>query len=159
MSGTGPDEDIADMSLGELVALASSNVSQLVRSEMELAKLELKSDAKKVALGSVMFAVAGVIACLVVILLSFTFAYGLVAFGIWDWAAFLIVSVVYALLGGLLVFIGYRRMRKIDGLKRTRKTAMDDFAMLRRGRDEPAGEIEDDVPTTVTAAAKAPIER
>ncbi len=157
MSDTGTD--IEDKSLGELVAMASSSVSQLVRSELELAKLELKSDAKKVALGSVMFAVAGAIACLIVILLSFAFAYGLVAAGIWDWAAFLIVSGVYALLGAVLVLLGYLRMRKIGGLKRTRKTAMDDLAMLRRGREEDEEAIEDDIPTTVTAAAKPSIER
>jgi hypothetical protein len=59
---------------------------------MDLAKLELKADAKKAAIGSAMFSAAGVLGGLVVILLSIAFAYGLVGFGLWHWAAFLIVA-------------------------------------------------------------------
>jgi uncharacterized membrane protein YqjE len=140
MSEALPGERIEDKSLGELVALASSNVSDLVRAEMDLAKLELKGDAKKAALGSVMFAVAGLIAGLIVILLSIAAAYGLVAQGIWHWAAFLIVAGVYLLLALVLIGIGYLRMKKIEGAKRTRKTLKDDFTALRRrgGSDTPA---------------------
>jgi uncharacterized membrane protein YqjE len=140
MSEALPGERIEDKSLGELVALASSNVSDLVRAEMDLAKLELKGDAKKAALGSVMFAVAGLIAGLIVILLSIAAAYGLVALGIWHWAAFLIVAGVYLLLALVLIGIGYLRMKKIEGAKRTRKTLKDDFTALRRrgGSDTPA---------------------
>jgi uncharacterized membrane protein YqjE len=127
------DEQIEDKSLGELVALASGNVSRLVRSEMELAKLELKGDLKKAALGGILFGVAGVIACVVVILLSISAAYALVGLGVWPWAAFLIVSFAYVVLAVVLCGIGYLRMRKIGGLKRTRKTTLDDLTMLRRG--------------------------
>ncbi|MBO2455532.1 phage holin family protein [Actinomadura barringtoniae] len=131
-----PGERIEDKSLGELVALASSNVSNLIRSEMDLAKLELKDDAKKAALGSTMFAVAGLCAGMIVILLSIALAYGLVAMGIWHWAAFLIVSGVYALLALVLIGIGYLRMKKIDGAKRSRRQLREDFSMLRkRGED------------------------
>src|ERR1044072_3138106 len=98
MSEALPGERVEDKSLGELVALASSNISNLVRAEMDLAKLELKADAKKAALGSVMFSIAALIGGLIVILLSIAAAYGLVALGIWHWAAFLIVSGVYLLL-------------------------------------------------------------
>ncbi|MFI0354404.1 phage holin family protein [Actinomadura sp. 9N407] len=135
-----PGERIEDKSLGELVALASSNVSDLVRAEIDLAKTELKGDAKKAALGGVMFGVAGLIAGLIVILLSIAAAYGLVALGIWHWAAFLIVAGVYLLLALALIGIGYLRIKKIEGAKRTRKTLKDDFTALRRrgGSDTPA---------------------
>jgi uncharacterized membrane protein YqjE len=125
-----------EKSLGELVALASSSVSRLIRSEIDLAKLELKDDAKKAALGSVLFAIAGLIAGIVVILLSIAFAYGLVALGIWHWAAFLIVAGLYVLLAVALVFVGIWRMRKIGGAKRTRKTLKDDLMILRRSGDD-----------------------
>jgi uncharacterized membrane protein YqjE len=137
MTEVRPDDGIEDKSLGELVALASGNVSRLVRSEMELAKLELKGDVKKAALGGMLFGVAGVIACVVVILLSIAAAYGLIDAGIWRWAAFLIVAGAYVLLAALLCGIGYLRMRKIGGLKRTRRTTMGDLAMLRRGGGDP----------------------
>jgi uncharacterized membrane protein YqjE len=140
MSEALPGERIEDKSLGELVALASSNVSDLVRAEIDLAKTELKGDAKKAALGGVMFAVAGLIAGLIVILLSIAAAYGLVALGIWHWAAFLIVAGVYLLLALALIGIGYLRIKKIEGAKRTRRTLKDDFTALRRrgGSDTPA---------------------
>ncbi|GAA1553935.1 hypothetical protein GCM10009678_41110 [Actinomadura kijaniata] len=135
MSEALPGERIEDKSLGELVALASSNVSSLIRAEMDLAKLELKDDAKKAAYGSVMFAIAGMIGGLIVILLSIAAAYGLVALGVWHWAAFLIVAGVYLLLAAALIGFGYLRIRKIDGAKRTRKTLRDDLAMLRKRGD------------------------
>ncbi|MBW8482907.1 phage holin family protein [Actinomadura parmotrematis] len=136
MSEALPDDPAGEKSLGELVALASSSVSSLVRAEIDLAKLELKDDAKKAALGGVMFAVAGLIGGLIVILLSIAFAYGLTALGIWNWAAFLIVAAVYALLAAALIAIGYWRIRKIEGAKRTRRTLKDDFAALRPRRDQ-----------------------
>ncbi|WP_067483706.1 phage holin family protein [Actinomadura hibisca] len=135
MSEALPGERIEDKSLGELVALASSNVSGLIRAEMELAKLELKGDAKKAALGGVMFSIAGLIGGLIVILLSIAAAYGLVALGVWHWAAFLIVSAVYAALAAVLLLIGFLRMKKIEGAKRTRKTLKDDLTMLRKRGD------------------------
>ena len=136
MSDPLPDEGVGDKSLGELVAMATSTVSDLVRAELELAKLELKADAKKAAIGGVMFAIAALIGGLIVILLSISLGYGLVALGIWHWAAFLIVSGIYLLLALVLILIGYRRIRKIDGAKRTRKTLKDDLSALRH-RGEP----------------------
>lgn len=138
MTDVRPGERIEDMSLGELVALASSNVSRLIRSEIDLAKLELKDDAKKAALGGVLFSIAGLVAGLVVILLSIAAAYGLVALGITHWAAFLIVAGVYVLLAAVLVGLGHLRMRKISGIQRTRKTVQDDLAMLRRSGESSA---------------------
>jgi uncharacterized membrane protein YqjE len=134
------DGQLEDMSIGELVKVATGSVSQLVKSEIELAKLELKDDAKRAALGSTLFAVAGVTAAIVLVMLSFTVVYVLITLGVWDWAAFLIVAVLYALLGGALVGIGLRRMKKMSGVSRTRRTVKEDIAMLRRGGgdDQPA---------------------
>ncbi|GAA2257870.1 phage holin family protein [Actinomadura sp. NPDC048955] len=141
MSEAQPGERVEDKSLGELVALASSSVSDLIRAEMDLAKLELKADAKKAALGSVMFTIAALIGGLIVILLSIAFAYGLVAAGIWHWAAFLIVAGVYLLLALVLLAIGYFRIRKIEGAKRTRRTLKDDFTALRHRGDSGKPEL------------------
>jgi uncharacterized membrane protein YqjE len=134
------DGQLEDKSLGELVAIATGSVSHLVKSEIELAKLELKSDAKKAALGGTLFAVAGVAGGVVVIMFSFFAAYLLMSWGIWDWAAFLIVTGFYVVLAAILIGIGLWRMKKMSGASRTRRTVMDDIAMLRRGNsgDKPA---------------------
>ncbi|GAA0346475.1 phage holin family protein [Actinoallomurus spadix] len=135
MTEVRPNGQYDEKTLGELVAIATGSVSRLVKSELELAKLELKGDAKKAALGSTLFAVAGVIGGVVVILLSIAFAYGLVALGIWRWAAFLIVAGVYVLLAAVLILIGLWRMKKMSGAKRSRQSVKEDLAMLRRGGD------------------------
>jgi uncharacterized membrane protein YqjE len=130
------DGQLEDKSLGELVALATGSVSRLVKSEIELAKLELRDDAKKAALGGVLFGIAGLIGGIVVILLSIAFAFGLITLGIWNWAAFLIVAGVYVVLAAILVGIGMLRMKRMTGVSRTRRTVKDDIAVLRRGNDD-----------------------
>ena len=87
-----PEPAGGDQSLGDLVALAAKDVSQLIRYEIDLAKTELKGDARRVGMAAAAIGLAAFVACLVLVLLSFALAYGLIALGIWAWAAFLIVS-------------------------------------------------------------------
>lgn len=108
-----------ERSLGRLVADATQDVSTLVRGEIELAKLEVKESASRAAAASVMFVVAGTFAFLALILLLIAAAYGLVAAGVWPWLAFLIVALVVLLIGVLLGFLGYRKVRKIGKPERT----------------------------------------
>ncbi|WP_169949826.1 phage holin family protein [Microbispora sp. H11081] len=111
-----------DESLGALVAQASHHISTLVRSEIELAKAELKFDAKRVGVAAGLFGAAAFIGHLCLILASFAIAYALVAVGLATWLAFTIVTVFYLLVAGLLVFIGYRRLKGLTGMKRTRRS-------------------------------------
>jgi uncharacterized membrane protein YqjE len=122
----------AKESLGDLVALAVSDISQLVRYEVDLAKLELKADARRLGIGAVLFGIAAFVGCLVLMVLSFAYAYGLMAAGIWDWAAFLIVAGTYVLLAALAVLIGYTRFKGLTGLRKTRSTVSGDIAVIRR---------------------------
>jgi uncharacterized membrane protein YqjE len=124
--------DAGQESLGELVSLAVSDITQLVKFEVDLAKLELKQDARKLGIGGVLLGVAAFIGCLVLMLLCFAFAYGLVALGIWEWAAFLIVAGTCILIAALAVGIGFTRFRKLSGLRKTRGTVSEDLAMIRR---------------------------
>jgi uncharacterized membrane protein YqjE len=124
--------DAAQASLGELVALAVSDIAQLVKYELDLAKLELKADARRLGLGAVLLGIAAFVACLVLMLLCFAFAYGLQALGIWLWAAFLIVAGTCVLLAALAVAVGLLKFRGLSGLRRTRSTVSDHLAMIRR---------------------------
>ncbi|ETK34420.1 phage holin family protein [Microbispora sp. ATCC PTA-5024] len=108
-----------DESLGALVAQASHHISTLVRSEIELAKAELKFDAKRVGTAAGLFGAAAFIGHLCLILASFAIAYGLVALGLSAWLAFAIVTVFYLLMAAVLVFVGYRRLKGLTGMKRT----------------------------------------
>jgi hypothetical protein len=134
-----PDSTDAQQSLGELVALAAKDMSSLVRYEISLAKSELKMDARRVGIAAALAVVGLFVACLLVVLLCFAFAYGLVAIGIWTWAAFLIVAGTCLLLIGLAGLIAYLGIRKVTGMKMTRQTVMDDLGMLRRTEASPNG--------------------
>ncbi|GAA4589771.1 hypothetical protein GCM10023194_44840 [Planotetraspora phitsanulokensis] len=111
-----------DESLGALVAQASNQISTLVRSEIELAKAELRFDAKRVGTAAGLFGAAAFIAHLCLILASFTIAYGLVALGLWTWVAFLIVTVFYLVVAAVMSLIGYRRLKGLSGMKRTARS-------------------------------------
>ncbi len=130
-------------SLGDLVATAVSDISQLVRYEVDLAKLELKADARRLGIGAVLLGMAAFVGCLVLMLLCFAFAYGLMALGIWGWASFLIVAGTCVLLAAIAVLVGITRFRGITGLRKTRSTVSDDLAMMRKDDSEspaaPAG--------------------
>jgi uncharacterized membrane protein YqjE len=122
----------SEPSIGDLVAQAIRDVSQLVKCELALAKLELRDDARRLGLAAALLAIAAFTGCLILVLLSFALAYGLVTLGIWIWAAFLIVAGVYALLAAVAVLIVIVKVRGISGLGKTRRTVQADLALLQR---------------------------
>ena len=109
--------------VGQLVANASKDLSSLVRSEIELAKTELKKTAVAAGTGAGMFAGAAFLALLAVILLSIAAAYGLTAAGLHPAIAFLIVAGAFLLIGAVLVFIGMRALKRAKGPQRTIETS------------------------------------
>ena len=121
----------SEQSIGELVSAAARDISQLVRFELDLAKLELKSDVKRLAIGGALLAIGGFVACLVLFLLCFAFAYGLAALGIWLWAAFLIVAGTCVLLTALAALIGITLVRRMTGMSKTRRSLAEGVSMLR----------------------------
>ena len=123
-----------EQSLGDLVALAAKDVSQLIRYEIDLAKTELKGDVQRIGLAAGLGGMAAFVACLVLVLLSIALAFGLVALGIWAWAAFLIVSGVYILLAVVALGIAYLRIRRLSGLSKTRKTVTEGLELLRQNQ-------------------------
>jgi putative superfamily III holin-X len=117
--------------VGQLVANASRDLSSLVRSEIELAKTELKSTAVAAGTGAGMFGAAGLLALLAVILLSIAAAYGVNALGLHPALAFLIVAVVYLLLALALVLVGKRMIGKAKGPQRAIETSKESVEALK----------------------------
>jgi hypothetical protein len=104
-----------DPTIGRLVADASRDISTLVSKEIALAKSELKVSVKAGGIGLGLFAAAGFLAVLAIIMLSVAIAY----FIHWDdkglelhWA-FLIVFGFYLLLAGLLGFVGLKKVKQV----------------------------------------------
>jgi hypothetical protein len=50
----------------------------------------------------------------------------------------LIVAGAYVLLAVLAVLIGVLKVRRLSGLKKTRRTVQDDLSVIRRGGEAPA---------------------
>ena len=127
-----PEPSGSDQSLGDLVATAAKDVSQLLRYEIDLAKVELRGDLRRVGLAGALGVVAAFVGCLILVLLCIAFAEGLVALGIWRWAAFLIVAGTCVLLVGSAAGIVFLNLRHLSGLRRTRKSVTEGIGMLRR---------------------------
>lgn len=111
-----------DPSIGSLVKDATTQVSTLVRAEVELAKAEITRDVKKGLTGSVFFILA-----LVVLFYSTFFFFFFVAElldQLWfqRWAAFLIVFGIMLAVTALFAFLGYLKVRRIRGPKETIET-------------------------------------
>lgn len=118
-------------SLGELVANASQQMSVLVRSEIELAKIELKVEAKKAAIGAVGFGAAAVLGLFALVMLSFAAAYGINSMGLAKGWSFLIVAGSYLLVAGILALTGLKSVTKIGPPKRTLKTTKETVQVLK----------------------------
>jgi hypothetical protein len=125
----GQTED--EPTVGQLVANASRDLSNLVRSEIELAKAELKSTAIAAGTGAGMFGGAAFLALLAVILLSIAAAYGLTALGLHPALAFLIIAVAYLLIAAALILIGRRQLGKAKGPQRAIETSKESVEALK----------------------------
>jgi hypothetical protein len=120
----------SEPSLGELVAAATRDMSVLVRSEIELAKLEMTAEAKKAAVGGGAFGGAAVFGLFGLIMGSFAAAYGLDTV-LPTWAAFLIVTGVYLLLAAILGLVGLGAMKKLGPPERTLRTTKETVEALK----------------------------
>ena len=138
MAQTGTSQPAGgDKSLGDLVAVAAKDISQLIRGEISLAKIELRGDLTRVIVAAVLLFLAAFVACLMLVLVLFGFAFGLVAVGIWQWAAFLIVAGVCLVLISLAALIAILRIRGLSGLRETRTTVQETLTVLRGGDKKP----------------------
>jgi len=104
-----------DPTIGRLVADASRDISSLMSKEIALAKSELKVSIKAGGIGAAMFAAAGFVAVLAIIMLSVALAY----FIHWNGSglslhwAFLIVFFFYLLIAGALAFVGLKKVKQV----------------------------------------------
>lgn len=103
-----------ERTLGELVSDVTADVSQIVRSEIELAKVEIARDAKHAGKGAGFFAGAGVLGLYGLGLLFLGLA-GVIAIWLPWWAGLLIVAGVLFAIAGVLALIGKGAISKVNG--------------------------------------------
>lgn len=102
-----------ERTLGTIIKDLTADLSNLIRSEIALLKLELKESAAKLGGGSAMLAVALFLGLIGIAFLFVTITLGLVALGVPAWLSSLIVTVL--LFAGAAVF-GLMGKKKLQGV-------------------------------------------
>jgi len=101
-----------DASLGALFSDLTTDMSALVRDEVQLAKVELKEEITKAGRAGGMFGGAALAGYMTVVLLSFAAAWGLAELMAVGWA-FLVVAAVWGAVGAVLYVRGRDEFRKV----------------------------------------------
>jgi uncharacterized membrane protein YqjE len=125
-----------EQTIGGLVTDVTTQLSNLVRAEVELAKAEVTAEVRKGVTGSVFFAVAAAIGLFSLFFLFFTLA-ELLSLWLLRWVAFAIVFVLMILVAALFGFLGYRKVQKIRKPERTIESLRESAQVLQhRGRPD-----------------------
>jgi uncharacterized membrane protein YqjE len=120
-----------DRTLGELFGDLGSELSALVRNELELAKTEARQEVRHASQAGVAFAVAAVGGLLTLMFLSSTLAW-LLDQWINRALSFLIVAVLWAIIAYIGVRAGQRRMRRVEPVPQTVKTLKEDVEWIKQ---------------------------
>ncbi|MEV8533230.1 phage holin family protein [Streptomyces sp. NPDC051211] len=103
----------SDPSIGDLIGEISQDLSQLLRDEIELAKAEIKQESAEAGKAVGMLGGAGYAGHLVLLLGSLTVVFALANVMDIVWAA-LIVTALWAVVGGVLYVTGRKRLRGVN---------------------------------------------
>ena len=136
---TGPDRldrldspgGVDNRSLGEVVSDLSSDLSTLMKQELELAKVEFKQEVGRAGKGAGMLGGAGLAGWLFLLFLS-----SALMFLLDNWlpieAAALITAAVWAVVAGVLALIGRKELREANPqLPKTQQTLKEDAQWAR----------------------------
>ncbi len=134
MTTTKPGPAAADEpTIGRLVADTTRDFSALIRSEIELAKTEIKVSLKFGGLGAALLGGALFLILLAVVIGSIALAL------FFDWwfagtaTAFLIVFGLYVLLAAVLAFVGIKNVKRVRAPEQTIAAMKSNKQILKRG--------------------------
>jgi len=116
-----------ERSIADIVKDTLSNVQDIIRSEVQLAKIEIKEEASKASAAGVMFAAAAVTGLLGLAFCCLCVVYALTLV-MPAWAAALIVGVGLFIIAGIALSIGRERWKKVKMPEKTIFTVKEDVA-------------------------------
>jgi uncharacterized membrane protein YqjE len=123
-----------DKSLGELVSQLTSDFSDLVSTQLEIAKVEIKAELSRATKGAGMLTAGGLTGYLALMLLSFAAAWGL-SEGMPTGFAFLIVGLVWAAVALFLALTGRDQLRTVHPVpEQTKQTIKEDVEWAKQQR-------------------------
>ena len=105
--------DVEGTSVGQLIGEVTKDLSVLMRQELELAKVEVKAEAKKAGQGAGMFGAAGFAGYMVLLFLSFALWWALA--NVMDIGlAALIVAVIWGVIGAVAYVMGKKKFQQVN---------------------------------------------
>ena len=99
-------------SVGQLIGEVTKDLSTLMRQELDLAKAEMKVEAKKAGQGAGMFGAAGFAGYMALLFLSLALMWALASVMPTGWAG-LIVAVLWAIIGAVAFVLGRNKFRQV----------------------------------------------
>jgi hypothetical protein len=119
MTDPTPSEQKAEStSLGDLLSEVTSDLSTLMRQELELAKAELRQSAMRAGRGAGMLGGATYAALMAVFFLSVALWWGLGHLMDLGWSA-VIVAVIWGVIGLVLFMTGRKQLKSVEGAPQT----------------------------------------
>jgi hypothetical protein len=112
MTGEGRP-DVEGTSVGQLISEVTTDLSVLMRQELELAKAEMKVEAKKAGQGAGMFGAAGLAGLMTVVFLSIALWWALSHLVGHSWSA-LIVAILWGIVGAVTFSMGRKKFRQVN---------------------------------------------
>ena len=119
-----------ERSLGELVQLATQDLSLLVSQEIALAKAEIKREVSAAGKGAGLFGGAGFTGLLALVFLSIALAFAIgkpTTLGV----GFLVVGLAYLLAAVVLALTGKKKLSQVGPPEKTIETLKDDAAWVK----------------------------
>ncbi|MCW2741410.1 MAG: uncharacterized protein JWR45_1832 [Blastococcus sp.] len=105
--------DVEGTSVGQLIGEVTKDLSTLMRQELELAKVEVKAEAKKAGQGAGMFGAAGFAGYMVLMFLSFALWWALA--NVMDIGlAALIVAILWGAVGAVAFVMGKKKFEQVN---------------------------------------------
>ena len=106
------DEDVSQRSVGSLISEVTTDLSTLMRQELDLAKAEMKEEATKTGKAAGMMGGAGFAGYMVAVFLSLAL-WAALANGMDEGWAALIVAAIWAVVGAVLFVTGRKKLREV----------------------------------------------
>jgi hypothetical protein len=105
--------DVEGSSVGALIGEVTKDLSTLMRQELELAKVEMKAEAKKAGQGAGMFGAAGFAGYMALLFLSIALWWALYHLVGHSWSA-LIVAILWGVVGAVAFVMGRKKFQQVN---------------------------------------------
>ena len=119
--GAQSQESVGERSLGDLISEVTTDLSTLMRQELELAKAELQQSASRAGKGAGMLGGAAIAGYFVLLFASIALWWAIGAATGLGWSA-LIVAVVWGIIAAVLAITGRNSLKSVRGIPRTADT-------------------------------------